>query len=141
MATKSYTDLEQSERLTKILPFESADMFCADVFDKEKETHTYNFHILSTWGCNTFEELKDRENKFVRFIPCWPLAALLDILPKEYYPIKDHKTDLILGKTKDKWCVLYWDTTGMQHGEETLGDNPVDACYKMILKLKEKKLI
>ena len=66
---------------------------------------------------------------------------MLDILPKEYYPIKDHKTDLILGKPKNKWCVLYWDTTGMQHGEETLGDNPVDACYKMILKLKELNLI
>lgn len=74
-------------------------------------------------------------------IPCWSLAALLDILPKIYYPIKDHKTDLILGQPKGKWCLLYWDTTGMQHGEETLGDNPVDACVDMIVKLKEKDLI
>jgi hypothetical protein len=29
----------------------------------------------------------------------------------------------------------------MQHGEETLGDNPVDACVDMIVKLKEKNMI
>ena len=137
---KSYTDLSQGKKLAEILPIESADMFCADVLDMDR-THSYNFHILSTWGCNTFEELKDRENKFVHFTPCWSLAALLNVLPKKYYPIKDHETVLILGKPKDKWCVLYWDATGMQDGEETLGDNLIDACVDMILKLKERNLI
>ena len=86
MATiKSFTDLSQSKVLAEFLPIESSDMFCADVFDKEKESHSYNFHILSTWGCNTFEELKDRENKLVHFIPCWSLAALLQVLPLGIY--------------------------------------------------------
>jgi hypothetical protein len=49
----------------------------------------------------------------IKALPCWSLAALLSVLPKKYYPIKDHETNLILGKPKDKWCVLYWDTTGM----------------------------
>lgn len=125
---KSYTDLEQSERLAKILPLESADMaLCSKVQPLMTD------YISAKKKFSNVGEIP--------IDPCWSLAALLDILPKEYYPIKDHKTDLILGKPKNKWCVLYWDTTGMQHGEETLGDNPVDACYKMILKLKELNLI
>jgi hypothetical protein len=127
---KSYTDIERSKVLAEILPLDSADYFykyCIGHYNSiyyRLETYPYNK------GANKNHD-----------IPCWSLSALLSVLPKIYYPIKDHKTDLILGKPKDKWCVLYWDTTGMQHGEETLGDNPVDACYKMILRLKEKNLI
>ena len=131
MATiKSYTDIERSKVLAEILPLDSADYFykyCIGHYNSiyyRLETYPYNK------GGNKNHD-----------IPCWSLAALLNVLPKIYYPVKDHKTDLILGKPKDKWCVLYWDTTGMQHGEETLGDNPVDACVDMIVKLKEKNMI
>lgn len=127
---KSYTDIERSKVLAEILPLDSADYFykyCIGHYNSiyyRLETYPYNK------GGNKNHD-----------IPCWSLAALLNVLPKIYYPVKDHKTDLILGKPKDKWCVLYWDTTGMQHGEETLGDNPVDACVDMIVKLKEKNVI
>ena len=127
---KSYTDIERSKVLAEILPLDSADYFykyCIGHYNSiyyRLETYPYNK------GANKNHD-----------IPCWSLAALLNVLPKIYYPVKDHKTDLILGKPKDKWCVLYWDTTGMQHGEETLGDNPVDACVDMIVKLKEQNLI
>lgn len=121
---KSYTDIPQSERLVKILPLESADMYYREW--KRMTKHIRIAHVGSAG-----------END----LPCWSLAALLNVLPKIYYPVKDHKTDLILGKPKDKWYVLYWDTTGMQDGEETLGDNPVDACVDMIVKLKEKNMI
>ena len=131
MATiKSYTDIERSKVLAEILPLDSADYFykyCVGHYNTihyRLETYPYNK------GANKNHD-----------IPCWSLSALLNVLPKIYYPVKDHKTDLILGKPKDKWCVLYWDTTGMQHGEETLGDNPVDACVDMIVKLKEKNMI
>ena len=120
---KSYTDIEQSKKLAEVLPIESADMFYSAGNETQPifRLHSYG-HIMS-----------DKD------FPCWSLAALLDILPKKYYPIKDHETDLILGKPKDKWCALYWDTTGMKDGEQTLAGNPVDACYKMILKLHELK--
>ena len=121
---KAYTDIEQSKKLAEILSTESADM---------------------SWVSNGLGK------PFARTIPikgdpeelcaCWSLSALLNVLPKKYYPIKDHETNLILGKPKDKWCVLYWDTTGMQDGEETLGDNPVDVCYEMVLKLHELNLL
>lgn len=131
MATiKSYTDIEQSKVLAEILPMDSADYFYKYCIGHYNTIH----YTLETYPYNRGAN-KNHD------IPCWSLAALLNVLPKIYYPIKDHKTDLILGKPKGKWCVLYWDTTGMQHGEETLGDNPVDVCVDMIVRLKEKNSI
>lgn len=128
MATvKAFTDIYQSKILAEILPIGSADMFIADVFNKEKETHSYNFHILSTWGCNTFEELRDRENKFVHFIPCWSLAALLDVLPAGKVLLHD------IGNHEYKCICNNIDTYYF--------NNPVDACYEMIIKLHEQKLL
>jgi len=123
---KSYTDLEQSRKLSEILPTESADM-------------SYRPH-REEGGISDYQATLC-PHRFASWIgvPCWSLSALLDVLPKKYYPVKDHETNLILGKPKDKWCALYWDTTGMQDGEETLADNPIDACYEMILKLHELK--
>jgi hypothetical protein len=127
---KSHTDIEQSKILAEILPLDSADYFYKYCIGHYNTIH----YRLETYPYN-------RGTNKNHDIPCWSLSALLNVLPKIYYPVKDHKTDLILGKPKDKWCVLYWDTTGMQHGEETLGDNPVDACVDMITKLKEKNMI
>lgn len=133
---KAFTDIEQSKKLAKILPIKSADMSYTLDFDSEMyETTTVPY---KSW---IIPKCAESYKGLAQIVPCWSLAALLDVLPKEYYPVKDHKTDLILGKPKDKWCILYWDTTGMQHGIETLGDNPVDACVEMIFKLKEKNLI
>lgn len=121
---KGYTDLEQSKKLAKILPMESADMRYSPLGD--------NMHPW-VWT-DTFIE-KDA-------IPCWSLAALLEVLPKICYPVKqDYPTYLTLGKPKDKWCALYWDVTGMQDGEQTLADNPVDARVEMIIKLHDQKLL
>lgn len=142
MATiKSHTDLKQSKMLAEILSLESADMFCADVFDKEKETHSYNFHILSTWGCNTFEELKDRENRFVCFIPCWSLVALLEQLKSEI--ILENKQILFLHFNKYNDINYEIRYTNSWSGEVliTKADNLVDACVEMIIKLKEKGLL
>ena len=121
---KTYTDLEQSKKLAEVLPTESADMFCADVFDKEKETHSYNFHILSTWGCNTFEDLKDRENKFVRFIPAWSLAALLDVLPLETELHKQSDGNIIY------YYIEY--TTKETYFASKRYTNPIDAAFEMV---------
>ena len=127
MATiKSYTDIEQSRKLTDILPLESADM----IYLKREINDTFiETPIVKPIG------------NVEKSLCCWSLAALLDVLPKICYPVKDHPTYLILGKPKDKWCALYWDTTGMQDGEQTLADNPVDACVAMIEKLNELKML
>jgi len=145
-AIKSYTDIEQSKKLTEILPIESADMIWYGIYcgmDGQYHLLCDEYNKIGTIAinkefCKTLFKIGD---EYVDWLPCWSLAALLSVLPKKYYPIKDHETNLILGIPKDKWCVLYWDTTGMQHGEDTLGDNPIDACYEMILKLNELKML
>jgi hypothetical protein len=126
---KPYTDLEQSKKLAEILPVESADMWWSKNFIYYNPTASIG---IGTEYNDVYAYRFGEDD-----IPCWSLAALLDVLPQQCHPIKN----LILGKPKDKWCVLYWDATGMEDGEQTLGDNPVDACYEMILKLHELKIL
>ena len=66
MATiKSYSDLQQSKKLAKILPLESADMYW----------------YLATKG-NPKAMFNEGHNKYGDFeLPCWSFAALLNILP------------------------------------------------------------
>lgn len=113
MATiKSHTDIEQSRKLSEILPLESADMYywCGE--------------DLRIGGHKAMDKDYD--------IPCWSLAALLGVLsfPALRYDIEDGEGGWIVGCEKnDKGFLSYYK------------DNPVDTCYEMILKLHEKKLI
>ena len=114
MATiKSFTDIEQSKKLAKILQIESADMRYAPFGD----THPW------VWDGNLLEK---------GAIPCWSLAALLNISP---YIEVDRE---LYGAHHGKWYCRY--TTG-DYQYKTIADNLVDACYETILKLHEKKLI
>ena len=119
MATiKSYTDLEQSKVLAKILPLESADM---------------NWHELPPIGffARTFP-YKLNNGATEGLFPCWSLAALLDVLsfPELCHNIEDGEDGWIVSCEKnDKGYLSYYK------------DNPVDACYEMILKLHELKML
>ena len=135
MATiKSYTDINQSRKLAEILPLESADMFIADVVNyKDKEqVHSYNFHVLTTWGCKTFAEIKEREPYHAKFIPCWSLAALLELL--DYPQLSKDK----LGSGKVGWMVSVYPNDCRY--DSCWYDNLVDACVAMIEKLDELKM-
>ena len=66
---KSYTDLEQSKKLAEILPLESADMV---IWGKDLDS------IAVTDAQKFMSGLKNRK---MNYLPCWSLAALLDILP------------------------------------------------------------
>lgn len=118
MATiKSYTSLEQSKKLAEILPLESADMSYRP-YREEGGILNYQSNLCPY-----------RFASWIGF-PCWSLAALLSVLP---YP-SSHKT--FSGWRCDSYnkegtsCIL---------GEPS--DNPVDACYEMILKLHELKML
>jgi len=118
MATiKSYTDLEQSKKLAEILPLESADMYYTPPLIKG---HTdYIPHLKRKlpidWGIE-------------QAIPCWSLAALLNVLPPIHHlkPILDLEENSIQYSGIDIYVKA---------------DNPVDACYEVILKLHELNLL
>ena len=128
MATiKSYTDLEQSKKLAEILPLESADLkwfFWKEEIDAPKPP-TFGYSKTAA------ESYKNTE---AVYLPCWSLAALLNIIQKttpyklEHYG--DKKVQLV--------CVL-----GDKPWELVISDfnNEVDACVEMILKLYEEDLL
>lgn len=121
---KAYTDLEQSHKLMEVLSIDSADMY----YDVNRDGIRCIPEILvgHLWKNN---------------IPCWSLAALYAILPDE---IKDDGDiyRLQLFHLKAKYFVSYPRlTTLWPIFAQEEGDNSVDACYKMIVKLHEQKLI
>lgn len=103
---KAYTDLSQGKKLAEILPIETADMRYVPFGD----THPW------VWD----EEVKLLEKDSV---PCWSLAALLDILPNE---------NMLVKTTDGEYYYLDKDVMTKHY------DNPVDVCYEIILQLKEK---
>lgn len=88
MATiRSYTTIEQSKVLAKILPLESADMYYKYVLPKSNiiEHNPQNGSPVEAlkWY-NKGYTYSDRKPLSLEeyCIPCWSLAALLGVLPK-----------------------------------------------------------
>ena len=121
---KSYTDLEQSKKLAEILPLESADMFLA---------LNGTLPVMSKYIDNGLVTADDTA------IPCWSLAALLNLIPKH---IKEHnvlRTDI-----DENTFAMWYDEIGYGVNAELPNiemSEPVDACYEMILKLHDQKLL
>lgn len=125
---KSYTDLEQSERLAKILPLESADMSYTLDFDSVK----YEISTISykSWVVPKYAE---SYKGFNQVLPCWSLAALLDVL----------KDDIKIEKTLfDQSDMFTYSILGDAYEYRTYEhENLIDACVEMIIKLKELNLL
>ena len=112
---KSYTDLEQSKKLAEFLPLKSADMYYPI------EGASPKFGIALSISTN---------------IPCWSLAALLNILPNSIYDNTDEYSQIEFTKRS----VAYHDMNdGIKVG--SIKENLVDAAYKVILKLHELNLL
>ena len=62
--------------------------------------------------------------------PCWSLSALLSVLPKTI----NHET-LFIETSPVLWHI------GYRNVYTARTDNPVDACYELILKLHELNLL
>ena len=128
---KSYTDLEHSKKLAEILPLESADMcFVNDGTSIKIDANSYNVRKLM-W-----------KDYVVEVIPCWSLAALLDIIPQEIFD-----GEYIINITEgcdNRWILTYDHHENRHHsyyGLSSGADNLVDTCYEMILKLHELKML
>ena len=110
----NYTSLEQSKKLLELgLSPDSADM------------HYYSLRRKDDVIVWTPEFGKTSEYD----IPCWSLAALLDILK---YPS-------LTQDVENKWSIMDW--TGRYPKSEYGFDSPVDACYEMIMRLHELNLL
>jgi hypothetical protein len=117
---KSYTDIEQSRKLAEILPLESADMKILPFTEREYRVVPINDISVC-----------DRDDE----IPCWSLLALFGVLPTI-----DDEFEPQLHRSLDKYFCTYEgeeDSSGLWR----VADNPIDACYEMILKLHELKLL
>ena len=122
MATiKSYSDLEQSRKLAEILPLESADNVIVSFGSRE------GTKIVVT-SKETFDVIRTPFSDVRKTIPCWSLAALLDVL-----------NDYILQTTIDGSVFVVCDREKIMMSDTY--DNPVDACYEIILKLHELKML
>ena len=110
---KSYTDLEQSRKLAEILPPESADMWYED-----------GGLMIPRLGHMPKEHTNTE-------VPCWSLAALFGALP-----FVDFTMPQLIGTPKTLYRCIYNDDL-----KSHAYDNPVDACYEMILKLNELNLL
>lgn len=127
---KAYTDIEQSKKLSIFLPVESADMH-----------YCFNFDLaMNTWW-RTIPNVTKKDNHFELYpndIPCWSLAALLEVLPRSL----DDRYNFELGNPlgNSDWYIIYVDTNHLIKNAVVHG-NLIDACVEMILKLKEKNLL
>lgn len=96
--------------------------------------------IVSPNQGSTIEDLQEDYGN--QIIPCWSLAALLNVIPQEIFD-----GEYILNITEgcdNRWVLTYdgyEDRTKSYYGLSSGADNLVDACYEMILKLHELKML
>ena len=120
---KICTTIEQSKKLTELgLSRETSDMYywCGESI--------------------RFGGYKAQDKDYD--IPCWSLAALLNVLPKEL-KIEGQRYTPCLFPVQNKWLLRLWYNSNytITSPIAIFSDNPVDVCVEMIIKLKERKLI
>ena len=141
---KSYTDLEQSKKLAKILPIDSADMDYIPVVNTDNIDGEYSV-IVNKWDN---DHIIDEG-----WIPCWSLSALLSVLPNEISTGDRFidKFQIVIrkyngGNDATLYQIAFGNNRGLSgswHDMINTGekDNPVDACVDMIIKLNELNLL
>ena len=133
MKTKAYTDLEQSQKLAKILPLDSADM-----------------HYINGGGQPVLTGWAECEHDYDD-IPCWSLDALMELLPETVTVIdkedEEDYTDYILCIIKEdgQWTIYYEEEAHSALTTEWLVDktseNLIDAAYNVIVELHSRELL
>lgn len=133
---KAYTDLEQSKKLAEILPIESADMYYM-----ETSCNNYTIGVLQRLE----KDMLLKQAEYYKMLPCWSIAALLSVLPfllianNQRYAFSMHKG---LNKDGETYVIRYnVFNTDITLCETEYYNNPIDACFEMIIKLHEQKLL
>jgi len=157
---KSYTDIEQSHKLVEILPLESADMCLTfvnnvwnpvwgkadDIYQLQKDCYEPDY---------TKDDYIDIDEFEPKVVPCWSLAALMDMLPSEFTvkgkytetTYKIHIRKYALTKDVDLHQIAYGNYKIYEDGSSSWKDmintgekeNLIDAAFQMICWLKENK--
>jgi len=123
---KNCTDLQQSKKLIKILPIESADNVIVSI--------GYSDGVKTvTMPKKTLDIIKTPFSDIRKTVPCWSLAALLDVL----------QDNINIEKTLfDQSDMFTYSIHGDGYEYRTYEhENLIDACYEMILKLHEQNLL
>lgn len=131
MATiKSFTDISQSKKLAEILPHESADMcYIQDLLagGKYGDYKPYIGDLIPAYG----------QGK----IRCWSLTALLNYLREiDFFP------EIDADKCEVTMNINYYNEEEASllapiHNIKVKAESFIDACYEMILKLHEQKVL
>lgn len=118
---KAYTDIEQSKKLVEILPLDSADGYWFKGFPPQP-------YMVYTKGTPNPGE----------HIPCWSVVALLNFIKDtcSYFELV-YLSSTIDGRANRLENVYRLSTVTHDVYENEL----IDACYEMIIKLHEQKLL
>ena len=129
---KSYTDIEQSKKLAEILPIESSDTFYKrSIGDScNWERHFKNLFELKNHPTGVGFLLKKKI-----IVPAWSLSALLGVLPSV---IKRKGKRMFLTLEKAGAYNLYYKSPDRMDEFWETNEEPVDACYEMILLLNKE---
>lgn len=114
---KSYTDVEQSKKLDKIVPKNSYDMYLTRI----DNGRTY---IARVGKCLAIDK-NLFSYRYDLIIPCWSLAALIALLQK-------HIINTPNPEYEGYSCL------NIETREESFSDNPIDCCVEMIIKNYEQ---
>ena len=143
---KSFTSLEQSKKLAKILSLESADMH-------------YHYDIESD-ELETIPTITEEDDHFILFpndVRCWSLAALIHLLPSKFtkkgncsettYNIDIRK--YALTEDTNIYQIAYGNYKFYEDGNSSWKDiintsekeNLIDVAFEMICWLKENNVL
>lgn len=129
---KSYTDIEQSKKLAEILPIKSADMMYKQILPKsDRISHVPvigNPLESLEWYNKGYTYAGKKALSIEEYcIPCWSLAALLELIPKNYLIEANKKTTRTL-----------YHITAISGEVTHYHQDLVDAAVEMLLKLKSR---
>ena len=130
---RAYTTIEQSKKLEEILSSESADMEYLTI----KETGLLIGNVPFAKDDSEVEDSAYSHN--YNRIACWSLAALLKVIPKHIKNVNTLRIDI-----DEKDFSIWYDEVGYGVNTELPDitmENPVDACYEIITKLHELKIL
>ena len=128
---KSYTNIEQSKKLAKILPIDTADccyiMYCTS----DNPEWRYEGQPPMFLGDIPITEIE------AEHIPCWSLTTLFNVMPKTLEYGRP-----ILGTNYEGFYFVQYRDASMDYVNGTsCYNNPIDACYEMIMFLHKENLI